>query len=153
MLFTVPYCSNSRFSLLSLETEVSEYSSHWSDFSVYIPGVEVDPGHKESLEGIAGGFQNCVGVPECNLLLQFVSNLAQFKYKCDKMNIWITVQTLHSSPSGNFDFPHLLRALLLSSLPALLPCFYHRHGRSVHLVDFESVQVEASHPPKIHSQA
>ena len=70
-------------------------SNQWSGLSVHIPGVEVDPGHKESLEGVAGGFQNCVGVPECNLLLQFVSNLAQFKYKCDKMNIWITVQTLH----------------------------------------------------------
>lgn len=31
-------------------------SNQWSGLSVYIPGVEVDPGHKESLEGIAGGF-------------------------------------------------------------------------------------------------
>ena len=41
-----------------------------------VPGVEVDSSHKEGLEGIAGGFKNRIWVPECNLLLQFIRNLA-----------------------------------------------------------------------------
>ena len=45
-----------------------------------LPGVEVDSSHKKGLEGVAGGFKNRVGVPECNLLLQFVRNLAEKVY-------------------------------------------------------------------------
>ena len=59
----------------------------WDNFteryqsSSIVPGVKVDSSHKEGLERIAGGLQNRIGVPQCNLLFQFVGNLAEFKYK------------------------------------------------------------------------
>ena len=42
-----------------------------------LPGVEVDPGREEGLEGVSGGLEGSVWVPEGNLLLQLVGNLGE----------------------------------------------------------------------------
>ena len=57
----------------------SPHSTHWYHEKCLkqVPGVKVDSRNKECLEGIAGSFQNRIGIPERNLLLQFVGNLAE----------------------------------------------------------------------------
>ena len=102
----------------------------------YGPGVEVDPGYEEGLEGVACGLGDGVWVPQRDLLLQLVGNLGTQTVMSTGI---LEVEELNRLPHSLLP-PDLLGPLLLPPVPPLGPGLDHGEGRRVHRV-LEQVDV------------